>query len=317
MGLRRFFIFGSLFVSATVFGQNQERDSSYIQSFPEKITARLGLINTSNTFFINDQENNLSYLLTPNTRDYLGVSLLYRSIEIDIGFLPSFLKKNKDNGDSKLFNLNMRMFLGQFMQTIDIYSQEGFFAELNGSNLAFPGVRTFKIGGATSYIFNPNFSFRAVGFQNEWQRKSAGSFIPRLIYYYTTYDLEQNDFSSNASSFDIALSPSYFYNFVVQEHFIIGLGVSAGMGLNRDDQEEQVINSVLYEFGGRISLGYNSETLFAGINSSLTVLEHNSRRVVRVDDTINFFEFYIGYRFNAPKSLNKFADEVNETLGLK
>ena len=185
MGVKQLHITFCLIFISTLLAQDKKVDNIYIRKFPEKITTRLSLVNTGNSFFINDSENGISYNLKPNTREYLGLSVLFRSVELDFGFLPDFLKENEDNGNSKLFNLNFRMFLGQWMQTIDLYQQKGFFADLNDLEIAYPDVKIFKIGGTTSYIFNPNFSFRAIGFQNEWQRKSAGSFIPGLHYYYT------------------------------------------------------------------------------------------------------------------------------------
>jgi hypothetical protein len=300
----------------SIFAQNKNDDSTYIRPFPEKITARISLVNTGNSFFINDSENDINYNLKPNTREYLGFSLLFRSIELDFGFLPDFLKQNEDNGNSKLFNLNFRMFVGQWMQTLDLYNQKGYFVDFDDFKIALPSIKTFKIGGATSYIFNHNFSFRAVGFQNEWQRKSAGSFIPELHYYYTTFDIEDSGTSPKSTSFDIAIAPAYYYNFVFKENFIFGLGTSAGIGYNYNNLGDRSVNSILFEFGGRAVLGYNSEVFFAGINSSINLYEHASDRFVRVEDSISFFEFYIGYRFNAPKSFIRTADKVNNYLGL-
>jgi hypothetical protein len=92
-------------------------DTTYVVQFPDKITVRMGLVNTSNSFFINDKASKFSYTLKPNTREYLGFSLLFRSVELDFGFLPGFFKENQDNSNSKLFNLNLRMFLGKFVTT--------------------------------------------------------------------------------------------------------------------------------------------------------------------------------------------------------
>lgn len=298
------------------FSQSKPVDTSSIRTFPDKITTRLSLINTSNSFFINDTENNISYNLTPNRREYLGLSVLFRSVELDLGYSPSFINQNKDNKDSRLFNLNLRMFVGQWMQTFDVYSQKGFSADLEGVDVALPNIETLKVGGSTSYIFNPNFSFRAIGFQNEWQKKSAGSFIPHLYYYHTTFKIKSDTQSENATSLDIAIAPAYYYNFVFKKYFIFGLGTSIGMGYNQNNLGDKRINSALLEFSGRAVLGYNSDTLFAGVNSSINAFKHKSDRYVRIDDSIVFLEFYIGYRFKAPKSFIKMAKKVNKALGL-
>lgn len=286
--------------------------NKYITKFPDKISTRISLINTSNSFYINEGDTNNNYKLEPNIRAYLGASILFRSIEIDYGFAPDFIKSNKDNKGSKLFNLNFRMFHNQWMQTIDFYNQKGFYVFLNDQKVNIPGVKTLKIGGSTSYIFNKNFSFRAIGFQNEWQTKSAGSFVPSIYYYYTKYKIDDSDFNENASSYDIALAPSYYYNLCVTKNILFSVGGSVGIGVNHSSNlGEGNLTSALYEFSGRAVLSYNSETFFGGINSNILILEHNIDRYTRQDDTIPFLEFYIGYRFKAPKKWVKFADDFN------
>lgn len=318
MGLRTFI--GILLICCGQSSLSQHdsiSENEYIVKFPDKISTRISLINTSNDFYINDTNLDLKYKLEPNIRDYLGVSILFRSLEIDYGFSPNFFKPNKDNGDSKLFNLNFRMFQGQWMQTIDFYNQKGFYVILNNQKLDASSVKTFKIGGSTSYIFNKNFSFRAIGFQNEWQTKSVGSFIPRFYYYFTKYNINQEDYNEKAHTFDIAIAPSYYYNFVLKKHFLLSIGGSAGIGINHSTNlGNSNLTSALFEFSGRAVLGYNSKTFFGGINSNILILEHNVDRYTRQDDTIPFLEFYIGYRFNAPKKWVKFADDFNTKYGL-
>ena len=316
MGLKFFIVI--LFICGQFCYSQQDSilKNKYITQFSGKISARLSVINTSNSFYINDTNAGLKYKLEPNVRAYLGASVLFRSIEIDYGFTPVIFDLNKDNADSKLFNLNLRMFHNQWMQTIDLYSQKGFYFVLNNQKENISGFKTFKLGGSSSYIFNKNFSFRAIAFQNEWQTQSAGSFIPKVYYYYTKYTLDDTNFNENAHSFDIAMAPTYYYNLVFNKHFVFSLGASVGIGLNHSTNlGEGNLTSVLYEFSGRAVLGYNSETFFGGINSNILVLEHDVDRYTRQDDTIPFIEFYIGYRFKAPKKLIKLADDFNRKFG--
>ena len=318
MGLKFYIKSFFLFCAQVMCSQNDSIfKSDYFTTFQDKISTRVSLINTSNNFYINESDIGLKYKLEPNIRDYLGVSILFRSLEIDFGFAPKFIKSNRDNENSKLFNLNFRMFMNQWMQTLDLYNQEGFYVIIENDRINFPDVNTLKIGGSTSYIFNKNFSFRAIGYQNEWQTKSAGSFIPRLYYYYTKYTLNNDEFNENASSFDIAIAPAYYYNFSIAKNFLVGLGGSIGIGLNHSSNVgEGNLTTVLYEFSGRAVIGYNSETFFGGVNSNLLILEHNVDRYTRQDDTITFLEFYVGYRFKAPKKWIKLADDFNTKYGL-
>ncbi|WP_158293158.1 DUF4421 family protein [Tamlana fucoidanivorans] len=296
--------------------QDSIAKSEYITGFPDKISARLSLVNTANIFFFADNDGE-EYELRPNERDYLGASLLFRSVELAFGFSPKFLNTNKDNADSELFNLNFRMFYRQWMQTIDFYYQKGFsFSDNNFSSFYFPEIETLKLGGATSYIFNKKFSFRAIGYQNEKQNKSAGSFIPKLSLYYTKFFVNTDNLSERATSFDIAISPSYYYNFVLSNKLLFSAGASFGMGLSHSENVgAENINTILYELTGRVVLSYNSDSFFSGINTNISVLEKSIGNTNRQGDAISFIELYIGYRFKAPKKFMKWADDVNDFIG--
>ena len=317
MGLKliKYFVLVTFYYSA--YSQNDSlTKSTYIKAFQDKISTRISLINTSNSFYIYDKNNEEHFKLEPNKTNYLGFSVLFRSLEIDYGFSPNFLSANKDNKDSRLFTLNFRMFYNQWMQTIDFYNQKGFYIKDNSNTFELPGVKTLKIGGSTSYIFNKNFSFRAIGFQNEWQLKSAGSFIPRLYYYYTKYKLEEDEISEKAYTYNIAIAPSYYYNLVVTKNLLFSLGGSAGIGVNHSNNlGSENITSALYEFTGRAVLSYNSDSFFGGINSNIIILKQNADKTTRLDDEITYLEFYIGYRFKAPKKWINFADKFNEKYG--
>ena len=161
----------------------------YKVQFPNKITGLLFFVNTSNSVNIRsrNQVKDEDYNLIPNKQDRLGVSVAFRAIALSFSFAPGFMAENKDNEDSKLFNLRLKSFFGKWMQTINLYKQRGFFIEIPELNINsyLPSVKSFKIGGSTSYILNDNFSYRAIVSQDEKQVVSAGSFIPSIVYYYS------------------------------------------------------------------------------------------------------------------------------------
>ena len=133
----------------------------YKVQFPNKITGRLFFVNTSNSVNIRsrNQVKDEDYNLIPNKQDRLGVSVAFRAIALSFSFAPGFMAENKDNEDSKLFNLRLKSFFGKWMQTINLYKQRGFFIEIPELNINsyLPSVKSFKIGGSTSYILNDNF----------------------------------------------------------------------------------------------------------------------------------------------------------------
>ncbi|WP_299533904.1 DUF4421 family protein [Ulvibacterium sp.] len=314
MGIKWIFFFFLVLAHWSVLSQN---DSLYIRRFPEKVTLRLGVQNTSNSFIITDNETGEQTEIVPNDKTYLGLSALFRSVEVDLGYAPNFFSENRDNSGSKLFTLNFRMFLGRWMQTLDFYRQKGFFTQFNNEVIPFPELRTLKIGGTTSFIFNRNFSFRAIGFQNEWQKKSAGSFIPRFTFYYTRFRLEDASIQTGDDhSFNLAIGPGYYYNLVIGKHFLLSAGATVGLGANFTRSEGETFTSSLAQIIFRNAIGYNSERFFTGINLNAQVLEYGTDQNTQLDDTITFVELYIGYRLDAPKKWIQKADKFNRKFGL-
>ena len=329
MGLRALFTFFSIaFSSIPNIAQNitdsvDVNQPKYKRIYPNVITARVFFINTSNTLKVKDRSSNLSFNLEPNKQDRIGVSIAFRGLNASYSFAPDFLGENKDNENSKLFNLNFRTFLGKhFMQTFDLFSQKGFYIKNNEVNQYFPKTKNFKIGGATSYIFNEHFSFKAITSQDEKQLKSTGSFIPNITYFYSKFNLKNNsplnEVNSSYYSFDIAFAPSYYYNYVPSKNLLLSAGVSAGIGLNHSkSRDESPLTTLLTELSFRTSATYDMNNLYCGLHYSYLSLNHNADSASQVIDNIPFFNIFVGYRFKAPKQIINTAESINEKLKLK
>jgi len=293
-----------------------QSNPEYVQDFPDKFTVRLGLQSTFNSFAFTDTADNSVLEIIPNDKTYLGASFLFRSVEIDLGFAPDFFSENQDNEGSRLLSLNFRMFLGKWMQTLDFYSQKGFFLTDGNNRIPLAEMTSLKIGGTTGYIFNDKFSFRAIGFQNEWQKKSAGSFIPRFTFYYTKLDLHDESPESSTNTYDLAIGPGYYYNWVLKKHFIFSLGATLGVGINITRSDFTTKSTTLTQIIFRNAIGYNSERFFTGINLNAQLLHYNIDPNAFQDDIIFFGELYMGYRFRAPKSWIDKAAKFNRKFGL-
>ncbi|WP_435135429.1 DUF4421 domain-containing protein [Formosa sp. A9] len=297
--------------------------NEYIHIYKNRITARLFFVNTSNYLSATDQENDIQFDLAANKQNRIGASVAFRSINISYSFAPDFLSENKDNDDSKLFNLNFRTYFGKhWMQTIDVYKEKGFYIQNDDINIYLPRTKSFKIGGRTSYIWNENFSFRAIVSQDEKQLKSVGSFIPSIVYYYTDYHVvwdtgnPSNSIDDTSHAFDIALAPSYYYNFVPTKNLFISAGISAGLGLHYSKEENESDTSLLTELDLRGSINYDIDNLYVGAHYNLLILNYNSDSSINVSDNIPYFQIFIGYRFKAGRRMIKTADEINNKLKL-
>ncbi|WP_169815713.1 DUF4421 family protein [Pseudotamlana agarivorans] len=302
------------------------QNNDYIYIYKNRVTARAFFIKTSNPLTIRGRgdESHIQYQLNPNKQDKIGASVAFRSISASYSFSPNALAENPDDKDSKVVNFNFRNYFGKhWMQTLDIYSQKGFhLKDQDNHQVYLPKTKSFKIGGTTSYIFNENFSYRARASQNEKQLKSAGTFMPNLVYYYTKHNLRAYNEATGASvdteyrAFDIALAPSYLYNFVPTKNLFISAGVSAGIGANfsknSDDDENLVSLLTELDFSGTIT--YDIKQLYLGAQYNYLILNYNSDASSYVKDNIPFMQFFVGYRFKASRKMVNKADSVNKKL---
>lgn len=300
--------------------------NEYIELYDDYFKLRLGFSNGFNSFHIKDKGDNLDFTLTPNQRVRTTFTFIYKFIEIDLGYTPEFISFNKDNdikGKTKFFNFATRFFSGKWLHNLQFSKTKGFYvdkADIGVSeNVLFPNFDVMKIGGSTSYILNPNFSIRSIFVQSEWQKKSAGSFIPSVSYYFTQI---KNGNPSKDNIYDFAAGPSYYYNWVIGGNFLVSAGVYGGVGFNYTNTRysnglPQENNSGLsLQAQERFTLGYNSKNIYAGVTTSLNSFYYHSDPKIHLQDQQQFFEFYVGYRFKASDKINKFV-ENNKLLKKK
>jgi hypothetical protein len=298
----------------SAFAQQDSLSKPHFKSYKEKVIFSIYYSDISNSFDVKlANSSEADYLeFKPNKREQIGVNLSYRFIDFSIGYSPSFLETNKDNENSKLFRLNTRLYYKKWMQSILFINQTGFYVSQGDIVLYFEDLRTTKIGGTTSYIFNDNFSFRTISNQKEWQSKSAGSFIPNFSFYYTHFDLNDEGDANKSDIFLISLSPSYFYNWVINDHFLLSGGLAAGGGIDIVDSDV----SPIFEWGASLKLGYNSDSFFTFINLNYIDFLQNSDAKIRVNDEISMLKFTTGYRFKPPKKVKEYYDKADKKIGL-
>ena len=316
--------------SAVVYGK---KANDYIYIYKNRITAKAFYIKTSNSLVISGREGeDVGFNLYPNKQDKIGAAVAFRSLSASYSFSPNSLAENPNDKDSKLFNLNIRTYLGKhWMQTLDIYNQKGFYLdghiEDSNSHIYLQDTKSFKIGGATSYIFNENFSYRALANQTEKQLKSAGTFIPTLVYYYTRHNVLFDDefgnreINTKIKSYNIAIAPSYQYNYIPTKNVFISLGASAGLGLNfsssknkLDALDNEDLTSLLTEINFNGSITYDIDSLYFGAHYNYLILNYNADSFTYIKDNIPYFQAFVGYRFKASNRLVQRAENFNDNL---
>lgn len=297
------------------FAQEKITSNPYFKTYDDKVIASLYYLDVSNNFQIvspNSDGTATILDLIPNRREQIGASVSFKIADFSFGYSPQFFDANKDNDGSKLFNFSTRFIHKKWMQTLSFINQTGFYASEGATTVPLPDLRSTKIGGVTSYIFNPNFSFKAIANQKEWQTKSSGSFIPSFSFFYTNLDL--NDGSQNPESdlFEMTLSPSYYYNFVINNRFLLSAGLGIGGGISdMDGDVSGIFNSI-----GSLKLGYNTDSFFSVININYIAFVQDSKTRVQFNDNVSSLNIAVGYRFDPPKKVKEYYDKNAKKIGL-
>lgn len=197
------------------------------------------------------------------------------------------------------------------MQSFTFINQRGFYISDDKITGQLPNMKTTKIGGSTSYIFNEKFSFKTLVSQDEWQIKSSGSFIPSFSFYYTNLDLNIPD-SSPADMYVFTVASAYFYNFVISNRVLIGAGIALGTGINHIDGD----TSALYQADFNLKLAYNNNRFFGFASLNTVSFAQDDKVNPRLSDNITAVKLSIGYRFDPPKIVKEVYNKVNEKIGL-
>lgn len=314
MGIKTFYfiVTGGIF---GCFAQENSIPKPYFKSYDDNVIASLYYLDVSNNFqFVttNSSGGKTTLDLIPNRREQIGASVSYKFVDISYGFSPQFFDVNKDNSNSKLFNISTRFIVKQWMQTLTFINQKGFYANDGMTTVPFTDMRSTKIGGVTSYIFNPNFSFKTIANQKQWQTKSSGSFIPNFAIFYTNLDLNDGPPSTQSDILEMTLSPSYYYNFVINNKFLISAGLAVGGGISNIDSDI----SGIFESNASLKTGYNTDSFYTFLNLNYFAFVQNSDARIQLNDNISTLNFTVGYRFDPPKKVKEVFETVHQKTGL-
>jgi hypothetical protein len=290
----------------------------------------------TDVYTLQNNQDGSKLTIAPNNNYRLFVSLDYQFLGLSIGFSPTFFPGNNDDdlkGESSFSDFRFRAALGQWIQGFQISSIKGYYVENTGDflpgwtegtdpYLQIPDLTSRIYGMSTSYSFNPNFSFRNILYQTEWQKKSAGSFIPSLFYSYDRFSYTLADQKAEEDIFPIRLAPSYYYTAVIHENWFIGGNLSPSLGVrftkstltNNNISSTEKSNTFTYALEGGLQLGYASKKIIFGAGFTFDVNGYNEDKVNAVVNDKIYGLIYFGYRLNTPgfidRTYNKFAEKV-------
>ncbi|MFN5356117.1 MAG: DUF4421 domain-containing protein [Bacteroidota bacterium] len=307
-----------------------QSDTGRYIAFDDQITGRFYFSRKYTGLLVRDAGRGIELNYQPNTTLNMGVGATYRSLTLNLAYGFTFL--NPDEGRGKTRYLDLQAHLYGRKTIVDLFGQfyGGFFLEPKGTGRSDslyyvrPDLSLRELGASVQYMFNHRrFSYRAAALQNEWQVRSAGTFLlggecfagraradssiyPALISVDTVPDANRMRF------FEFGPNFGYAYTLVIAKHVFITASLSISMDYNRTEYSDGTVLTVEQGLSPnsifRVYTGYNSArsaVTFTFTNSRVSLASEASNSV-----SINTGNVRINYvrRFNAGPRIKRTLD---------
>jgi hypothetical protein len=284
---------------------NPAPDTNYIADLSDMFAFRIYGSNKFTGYKLGHNGYNERLVYRPNSNMNIGFGGTYKFLTINIGFPAPFINNDKDKyGKTKFLDLQSYLYMRKL--TIDLYAQfyNGYYLANRDALSTYPAIDTYlhrpdiktkTVGTTVEYIFNnKKFSYRAAYLQNEWQKKSAGSFMAGGGFHYVNMradssvipstivysDFFNGDHFNRAGFVNLTANAGYAHTFVIAKHFFIMGEVLAGVGGNYTQLTDTRFDTPRTGFGlnlsgtFRVAAGYNSERYFVGLHA-VDYVTHN------------------------------------------
>ena len=264
-------------------------DTNYYKTYPGSITARFYLSQKYTAFTLQDKgAKDLKYW--PNTTLNMGVGATYHNFSLNLAYGFGFLNQDKEKGKTKYLDLQGHFYKPKWV--IDFYGQlyKGYHLEPKGFAIPSPEGYYYlpnakiTLFGLSAYrvLNNSRFSYRAAFIQNEWQKKSAGTFLAGAEVYYGIINSDSGwvpaaltetytkQGISKINYFSIGPGIGYAYTAVAFQHlFFTGsltgnLNVSYTTEKTIDNKQNKISLNPVTRF--RVAAGYNSDNWNVSVN---------------------------------------------------
>ncbi|MFT4032039.1 MAG: DUF4421 domain-containing protein [Siphonobacter sp.] len=311
-------------------------DTSYISTYNGQLTGRVYLSQKYSSLRLYNGSTRVIY--RPNTTLNLGVGATYQSLTLNLAYGFPFLNQNDAKGKTKYLDLQSHLYGRKWVY--DLYGQfyRGYylstpyiplFTTSSGEYYKRPDIYLRMVGLSSYHLFNGHrFSYRAALVQNEWQKKSAGSWMTGAEVYYGSIGADSTLIPMTYQPqteirrvhfFKIGPGVGYAYSWVLNRHFFATASLTGNLNINitKEYIADEKLNrvNVRPNLNYRAVIGYNSQLW----NVSLSLV--NSDVVLSGETLTNYLIRTGNYRLNVArrvppgKHLRRLAREKKK-LGL-
>lgn len=268
----------------TVVAQEFIDSTEYYKTYPDKLVLRTYMSRKYTGIGLKIGDEN--YWYRPNSTLNMGVGATYDGLTLNLAYGFGFLNPDRNRGESKYLDLQVHAYPKNWV--IDVFGQfyNGYYLERKNINVAnnesriFPEMKLRKLGASVQYLFNGDkFSYRAAFLQNEWQKRSSGSFMAGLEVYGgqvrnaggILHSLSYRKNFDQIKYFEIGPNIGYAYTWVIKKHFFITLSAASSLVLGRtylsfEDGTEKSNWSIRPNYLIRGFTGYNSDRWSINVN---------------------------------------------------
>jgi len=294
--------------------------SQDVISFKDQLLFKIELSKQTESFLINT-ENTSPFIVEANNVYKMKFTANYKFLGLSLGISPS---NGLGNNKSKFRNIQLRLFPNQWFQTIEYKRVQGFFQDQIPNSATvdqFPHLKTTNWTGSTAYVFNKDFSLKHLVALNEWQQTSAGSFIPTLNYGFNRLSDFVEDGKYIQNNFDIAITPNYFYTWIIRDHWFVSGNIAPSLGVRFSKEKTSDIETkdsfLTTSLNFNLQFGYTNDVISAGAKFSFDTNDTREESITRnfVNDK-SYASLYFGYRFEPPNFIRKTADWIEDKVGL-
>jgi hypothetical protein len=313
----------------------QSEENAYYQSFDELLTTRIYLSRKFTNYEITDNKQNKTFLYLPSSTLNLGIGATYSWATLNLAYGFNFLNPEK-GADTRYLDLQAHAypkklvvdFFGQFYKGYHL-ATEGKMVPKSESPYVRPDLATTKVGANVQYVFNyDKFSFRAAFLQNEWQKKSAGTFLLGFEMYggralgdsalvptamiedpFRNYQrIRFYEFGPNAgAAYTLVIKKHFFITAAASSNLMLGYSVQDGVSY-RDEQWGVLPNYFLRGFAGYNSARWSINANYIYNNVRIVSEDGFSNSLMTGNYRLNFV-----YRFLPTKGLRKYLDKIRLT----
>jgi hypothetical protein len=286
-------------------------DSNYIQQFhsPLELTTRLFNSIKYSRFHIRDRALKQKLLYRSNENLILGLGVSYRKLTFNLGLNFPFINNDEEEkGETKYLDAQVHYYLNRYIVDLWFSYFKGYYLSnpheatsqpiTDTSYPIRPDIRNIVISASIMRVLNPTkFSLRAAFVQDEWQKKSAGSFLAGAEYNMIVTkgdssllprNIQDPDFFSGYrlnqyAIFSLGVNGGYGYTWVLFKHLFVNFVAVGSVGLSYVDMDSKFNSpssqsdvAININYSGRFSMGYNSRSVFVGISNVYTFTSNDS-----------------------------------------